>query len=90
MQRERHHAFTRGAQTACHEAVDAAYSCVGASYFADEWFEYKDVTGSMRLQVGEMLSPFAGIGITLSARRYDSSTFPGNIIYSLGFSKPLD
>ena len=29
------------------------------------------------------------IGITLSARRYYSSTFSGNIIYSIGFSTPL-
>lgn len=133
--------------------VDAAYSTcpsrfsgvrVGASYFADERFEYKGVTSSVRLQVGETLSPFAGlgvlvgmasheadastdkldnnrngqvdepgetymkhefsavlypevgiawytrvIGITLSARRYYSSTFSGNIIYSIGFSTPL-
>ncbi|MDD2702087.1 MAG: hypothetical protein PHH36_12755 [Sideroxydans sp.] len=133
--------------------VDAAYSMcptwfsgvrVGASYFADERFEYKGVTSSVRLQVGETLSPFAGlgmlvgmnshevdaaadgldnnrngqidesgekslkaefsavlypeigiawytrvIGITLSARRYYSSTFSGNIIYSIGFSTPL-
>lgn len=134
--------------------LDAAYSScpnwfsgvrVGASYFADERFEYKGVTGSVRLQVGETLSPFAGVGmllgmashqadatqdrldndrngqidepgetymkqdfsavlyselgiawytrvvgITLSARRYYSSTFSGNIICSIGFSKPLD
>lgn len=103
------------------------------------------MTGSVRLQVGETLSPFVGvgmllgmasheadatqdrlgndrngrvdepgetymkqdfsavlypemglawytrvIGITFSARRYYSSTFSGNIIYSIGFSKPLD
>jgi hypothetical protein len=134
--------------------LDAAYSAcpswfsgvrVGASYFADERFEYTGVTGSLRLQAGETLSPFVGlgmlvgrashevdastdnldnnrngqidepgetymkhefsavlypevgiawytrvIGITLSARRYYSSTFSGNIIYSLGFSHPLD
>lgn len=133
--------------------VDAAYSMcptwfsgvrMGASYFADERFEYKGVTSSVRLQYGETLSPFAGIGvlvgmnshevdastdgldnnrngqidesgekslkaefsavlypeigiawytrtigITLSARRYYSSTFSGNIIYSIGFSTPL-
>ncbi|MFH2140719.1 MAG: hypothetical protein ABII63_07990 [Pseudomonadota bacterium] len=134
--------------------LDAAYSAcpswfsgvrVGASYFADERFEYKGVTSSVRLQVGEHVSPFVGlgmllgmashqadatqdkldnnrngqideagetymkhefsavlypevgiawytrvIGITLSARRYYSSTFSGNIIYSIGFSHPLD
>jgi hypothetical protein len=134
--------------------LDAAYSAcpswfsgvrVGASYFADERFEYKGVTSSVRLQYGEYVSPFVGlgvlvgmashqadaaqdkldndrngqidepgetymkhefsavlypevgiawytrvIGITLSARRYYSSTFSGNIIYSLGFSYPLD
>ena len=134
--------------------VDTAYSAcpnwfsgvrVGASYFADRRFEYKGVTGSLRLQVGETLSPFAGvgmlvgmashqadastdhldnnrngqidesgemymkqefsavlypevgiawytrvIGITLSARRYYSSTFSGNVIYSIGFSTPLE
>lgn len=133
--------------------VDAAYSScpnwfsgvrVGASYFADQKFEYKGMTGALRLQVGETLSPFAGvgmllgmashqadatqdhldndrngqidepgetymqhefsavlypevgiawytrwIGITLSARRYYSSTFSGNLIYSIGFSTPL-
>jgi hypothetical protein len=133
--------------------LDAAYSAcpswfsgvrVGASYFADERFEYKGVTSSVRLQVGEHVSPFVGlgmllgmashqadatqdkldnnrngqidepgetymkhefsavlypevgiawytrvIGITLSARRYYSSTFSGNIIYSIGFSTPL-
>ena len=134
--------------------LDAAYSAcpswfsgvrVGASYFADERFEYKGVTSSVRLQYGEHVSPFVGvgmllgmashqadatqdkldnnrngqidepgetymkhefsavlypevgiawytrvIGITLSARRYYSSTFSGNIIYSIGFSTPLD
>ncbi|MBU1214886.1 MAG: hypothetical protein KKF58_02590 [Gammaproteobacteria bacterium] len=134
--------------------LDAAYSAcpswfsgvrVGASYFADERFEYKGVTSSVRLQYGEHVSPFIGvgvlvgmashqadatqdkldnnrngqidepgetymkhefsavlypevgiawytrvIGIALSARRYYSSTFSGNIIYSLGFSTPLD
>ena len=134
--------------------LDAAYSAcpswfsgvrVGASYFADERFEYKGVTSSVRLQVGEHVSPFVGlgmllgmashqadatqdkldndrngqvdeagetylksefsavlypeigiawytrvIGITLSARRYYSSTFSGNVIYSIGFSTPLD
>ncbi|MBA3023424.1 MAG: hypothetical protein FP821_05945 [Sideroxydans sp.] len=134
--------------------LDAVYSAcpswfsgvrVGASYFADERFEYKGVTSSARLQVGEHISPFVGlgvlvgmashevdastdkldndrngqidepgemymkhefsavlypeigiawytrvIGITLSARRYYSSTFSGNIIYSLGFSYPLE
>ncbi len=134
--------------------LDAAYSAcpswfsgvrVGASYFADERFEYKGVTSSVRLQYGEHVSPFVGvgvlvgmashqadatqdrldndrngqidepgetymkhefsavlypevgiawytrvIGITLSARRYYSSTFSGNIIYSLGFSTPLE
>jgi hypothetical protein len=133
--------------------LDAAYSAcpnwfsgvrVGASYFADEKFEYTGVTGSLRLQVGKTLSPFVGlgmlvgrasheveastdkldnnrngqideagemymkhefsavlypeigiawytrvIGVTLSARRYYSSTFSGNIIYSIGFSTPL-
>ncbi|GAB5605380.1 hypothetical protein [Sideroxyarcus sp. TK5] len=133
--------------------IDAAYTVcphwfsglrVGASYFADEKFKYSGVTGSLRLQAGETLSPFAGfgmllgmtshevdatkdkldnnrngqvdepgetylkhdfsavlypevgiawytryIGITLSARRYYSSTFSGNVIYSIGFSTPL-
>ncbi len=133
--------------------LDAAYiACpnsfsavrMGASYFADERFEYKGVTSSVRLQYGETLSPFVGlgvlvgiashevdaakdgldnnrngqidepgekslkadfsavlypeigiawytrvIGITLSARRYYSSTFSGNIIYSIGFSTPV-
>lgn len=117
---------------------------VGASYFRDEKFAYTGVTGSLRMQFGEILSPFAGlgmllgmashevdasndgldnnhngqidepgetyvksdfsavlypevgvalytrtIGLTLSARRYYSSTFSGNIIYSIGFSTPL-
>ncbi len=116
----------------------------GASYFADEKFAYQGVTGALRLQFGETLSPFIGagmllgmaghevdastdgldnnrngqidepgekymksefsavlypeigvawytrwVGIKLSARRYYSSTFSGNIIYSIGFSTPL-
>jgi hypothetical protein len=134
--------------------LDVAYSTcpswfsgvrVGASYFADERFAYEGVTSSVRLQVGESLSPFVGfgvlvgmarhevdastdgldnnhngqidepdetylksdfsavlypevgiawytrvVGITLSARRYYSSTFSGNIIYSIGFSHPIN
>jgi hypothetical protein len=130
------------AYTACPSAFSGLR--VGVSYFADEKFEYKGVTGALRLQAGETLSPFVGvgmllgiashevdastdkldnnrngqidepgerslqadfsavlypevgiawytrvIGITLSARRYYSSTFSGNVIYSIGFSTPL-
>jgi len=66
--------------------LDAAYSAcpnwfsgvrVGASYFADERFEFKGVTGALRLQVGEALSPFAGLGmlVGMASHEVDASLF---------------
>ena len=36
---------------------------VGVSYFADNEFLYKGATGSVRLQFGDVISPYVGLGL---------------------------
>lgn len=38
---------------------------VGASYYVDDEFLYKGVTGSLRLQYGDVVSPYVGLGLLL-------------------------
>jgi hypothetical protein len=43
----------------------------GLSYFADDEFLYSGVSGSARLQAGELLSPFIGIGLLAGVAERD-------------------